>query len=145
MQAVRGLVEEKCRREQDVEKCERVYRRIDKEGTYLAYVHYAVDRFWYAYVIVLTSDRHLLLYRRNSDILMPNERTRHIVLSEEGAKLLRERIMAVKTVEDFWSLFEELKEEVDYYCSKKKSDICIEDDTIRYYLYDFEDEYLWRN
>ncbi|MFZ8811143.1 MAG: hypothetical protein ACO2PN_23945 [Pyrobaculum sp.] len=144
MRAVRGLVEERCRREQDVEECERVYRGINKEEAYLVYVYGAPNN-RYAYVIVLTSDKHLLLYRRNSDILMPRERTRHIVLSEEGAKLLREKMMAVKTVEDFWSLFEELKEEIDYYCREKKGDICIEDDTIRYYLYDFEDEYLWRD
>jgi len=163
MQAASGSVEKRCRRERDVEECEEVYRGVEKDETYLAYKYHAPGS-WYAYVIVLTSDRHLLLYRMRDDLLKPKERIKHVVINEEGAELLRKKMMAVKTIEDFWSLFEELKGEIGY-CdglktigdlwkrfeelkkgigSEKKGGICVEFDYILVHPYDIFDEYLLR-
>jgi hypothetical protein len=113
-------MQEICRERPHEVECEWVSRIIDGEE---ALVKHERETTYYwdgdlvvsyeAHVIKLTRDRHLLYYVERNEPLTPKERIWHYVVSEESAELLRKKMAAVETVEDFWTLIQELEKAIE--------------------------------
>ena len=121
---------EKCWEENGLEECERLgwyedENRVRLNCTIITVHGELASVSEETYTIELTKDRDLLLYVWHGYPFRYKERIMHVILNEESAELLRRRIEAVETLEEFWDLFEELRDRLGH-CSEKKGAICIE-------------------
>jgi hypothetical protein len=123
---IRDLMQEGCREEGNRRECVWLSKYIGKDEAYLELINdrtysiLAVDEDGEEaplavfdveiHVLKLTKDRHLLFYiKRNKPLRLPKERIWHYVLTEEGAEVVRRKMAAVKTIEEFWALVREVE------------------------------------
>jgi hypothetical protein len=129
------MLEEKCWEEGNERRCIWLDKYIDEDEAYLevgesrSYIVFAphpdeedegkeAEFEFYGeelHVLKLTKDRHLLFYIRRNTPFKPKERIWHYVVAEESVELLREKMKAVKTIDEFWALIRELEEAAKRY------------------------------
>lgn len=119
----------RCQEGRNWKKCEWVSRIIDGEE---ALVEHVCETTYYwdgnpdgfvsyeAHVIKLTRDRHLLYYVERNKPLTPKERIWHYVVSKESAEVLRKKITAVKTIEEFRALVLEIEKAAERFYEFRK-------------------------